>query len=134
MSEIWAEAFVRACLLKCGFNAIAIDRASSSFDLLLEQPGQFLRVQVKSGVLKDGAVVFNASRVPNRRGDRERIPYSSDEVDLFAVFCEERMTVYLVPISDVPSSGVGSLRVSPSKNGQVKHIRYAKDFELCCLQ
>jgi hypothetical protein len=134
MSGIRLKHFVRACFLKCGFNAIAVDRASSSFDMLLEQPGRFLRVQVKSGVLKDGAVVFNASRVPNRQGVRGRIRYSANEVDVFAVFCEELMTMYLMPIGEIPDCGVAYLRVSPPKNGQVRNVRCAKDFEFCRLR
>ena len=51
------------------------------------------------------------------------------EVEYFGVFCPENAKVYLVPISDVPMIQA-SLRLEPPRNGQQKHIRWAKDYEI----
>lgn len=125
-----AETFVRASLLLLGFNVIVVDRASSKFDLLLEQPDRFLKIQVKSGSLSNGVVKFNTCRVPNNISNRKRIPYLMSEVDLFGVFCCELMTVYLVPQKDVPLGGICCLRIDSPKNFQKQGVRLASDFEL----
>ena len=59
--------------------------------------------------------------------------YTAAEVEVFAVFCEELMTVYLVPLEDIPPSGVCSLRVRPVTSRQAIGIKFAADYEVCRL-
>ncbi len=47
----------------------------------------------------------------------------------FGVYCPETDAVYLVPVSEVPLTE-GALRVIPTRNNQMRKIRWAKDFEL----
>jgi hypothetical protein len=51
------------------------------------------------------------------------------EVDIFAAHWPERGDVYLVPVDDAPSR-LCSLRLHPSRNGQMKGIRWAEDYRL----
>ena len=51
------------------------------------------------------------------------------EIDLFAVYCPANGQVYAVPIDEATSSDC-SLRLVPTKNGQVDGVRWAADYEL----
>ena len=51
------------------------------------------------------------------------------EVDYFGVFCPQLNTLYLVPVEDTAKTCTG-LRVTASKNGQMKRVLLAKNYEL----
>lgn len=93
------------------------------YDLLIEEPDRFLRVQVKTGRLKpDGAVHFPTCSSQAHRG-RGTCTYRG-QCELFAVYCPELDETYLVPV-DAAGSRACSLRVRPSKNGQTRGVRWA---------
>jgi hypothetical protein len=95
---------------------------------VIDDGGRFLRLQVKCGWLKNGAICFNTASLAYHIGGRAR-PYVG-EIDLFAVYCPQTSKVYLVPIGDVATGRQASLRVAPAANSQVKGIRWARDYEL----
>jgi PD-(D/E)XK endonuclease len=100
------------------------------YDLVIDDGGVFLRVQVKTGRLIKGAVVFPANSINSRRkpGDPRRRGYLG-EVELFGVYCPQTHKCYLVPVADAPASDC-SLRVEPPKNGQKTHLRWAEQYEI----
>jgi hypothetical protein len=51
------------------------------------------------------------------------------EIDLFAAYCPENDGVYLVPSEEAPRRAM-RLRVDESRNRQIKHVRWACDYEL----
>lgn len=98
--------------------------------------GQLIRVQAKTGRLKDGAVRFHTRSFtyhhPKHGGNGKAEHCSRDysgDADMFAVYCVENGRVYLVPVDDLPKS-VGCLRVEPTRNGQNARIRWAAQYEL----
>jgi len=48
---------------------------------------------------------------------------------VFGVYCSELNKVYLVPVMDVGTTQA-SLRLEAPKNGQVKGIRLASEYEI----
>jgi hypothetical protein len=101
------------------------------YDFVIEEQGQFLRVQCKTGRLIRGAVCFRPHRLRAARretGWERRVTDYRGDIDLFGVYCPETGAVYLVPIKDVAPSRVCSLRVSPAKNNQSKKIRWANNY------
>ena len=100
------------------------------YDLLIDTGEGFLRVQCKTGRLRDGIVIFNAcssSYHHPSRGTKEFYNHVyRDQADVFAVYCPQTEDVYLVPVEDVGVSK-GSIRVDPPANHQAKGIRWAKD-------
>jgi hypothetical protein len=56
------------------------------------------------------------------------------EIDYFAVYCRESGGFYLVPFAEVPVKRQGALRVEPPRNGQVRLIRLARNYELCRVE
>src|SRR5262249_16316917 len=100
------------------------------YDLVVEDAGEFLRIQCKMGRLIKGAIVFYPCSVDSRskQGGCIRKSYVG-EVDLFGVYCPEVKECYLVPVEVVPGTGC-YLRIAPPKNGQKTGIRWAVDHEI----
>lgn len=90
------------------------------YDLVADDKGSFIRIQVKSGRLHKGVVEFRTcSAGRDYRG----------EVDFFGVYCPDNDKCYLVPCSHVGRT-VAHLRVIKTRNGQSKGIRFASDYEI----
>lgn len=93
-------------------------------DLVAVRTGEVLRIQVKTGRVVRGALVFRAcSNTGNAPKDYR------GEVDAFGVHAPELARVFLVPIAE---TGIRycSLRLEPAANGQIKGTRLAAEFEL----
>src|SRR5665811_1511513 len=98
------------------------------FDLIADDGARLVKIQVKTGRLRRGAVEFNCYSSHTHRGGPSCRSYVG-EVDYFGVYCPELDSTYLVPIDDLaPFRGV--LRVSKTKNGQGKGIRWAHDYRI----
>ncbi len=87
-----------------------------------------MRVQCKTGRLRNGSVIFSTRSVRSNRGGWFVRDYGGD-IDLFAVFCPDTGQVYAVPVDEAPA-GYANLRVAPTANKQSRGIRWAADFEL----
>ena len=80
--------------------------------------------------MRFGAVEFaTASSYAHHPNEKPTQRHYQGQVDRFAVYCRETGGVYLVPIDVLPLDRA-YLRVTAPRNGQRKHIRYAKDFEI----
>jgi hypothetical protein len=119
------EAMVLGALVEAGMSVL-IPWNEERFDLVIYEDSAFRRVQVKTGCLKDGYVLFRTVSVHSQGAFRSTY---EGQVDLFAVYCPETAAVYLVPPAGLPRE-MASLRLSPPKNGQTNGIRWARDFQL----
>ena len=106
---------------------------NSRYDLLIDTGEEFLRIQCKTGRLRNGVIGFNTCSFtyhhPSNRGTREYKHDYRGQADYFGIYCPETDGVYLVPV-EVVGLNSGSLRVLPSRNNQVRKVRWAKDYEL----
>lgn len=119
-----SEAHVLAALTEV-YEAVLLPFGNGQrYDLVLDTGEDLLKVQVKTGRLRNGTIRFNASS----RSQLASRDYKED-VDLFAIWCPETRKVYVVPIDHV-TSDKPSLRVDPCKNGQMQGIRMASEYEL----
>ncbi len=119
-----SEEAVLAALLKLGKKVLVPYGGTSSYDLVIEDNGNFLRIQVKTGWLTNGAIAFNSCSQPwVRRSYHGR-------ADLFAVYSPELDSVYLVPVGAVRIGTDARLRVDSPRNGQRKRIIWAEPYRL----
>lgn len=119
-----SEAMVLATLLKLGKVVLTPHGDNRRYDLVVDDDGKFVRIQVKTGRLKNGAVVAPTASTYAHRGGQRR-GYIG-QADLFAIYCPETDQVYLVPVADAPSAEI-ALRVdAPLRN--LAGVRWAKDF------
>ncbi len=111
---------------KAGFVVSIPFGNGAPYDLVVDIGKRMLKVQVKTGRLRGGCVLFAAQRINGHHGTK-RYKYDEGEIDLFAVYCPDNERIYLVPtLGDLAE---GRLRIDATKNNQQQLIRWAKDFE-----
>jgi PD-(D/E)XK endonuclease len=98
------------------------------YDVVLDAPEGFLRVQCKTGRLRNGVIRFNTVSI---RSNTKQTFFRSyhGEADLFLVYCPETDRVYALDV-DEAASGKGALRVAQTANSQLKGVRWATEYEL----
>ena len=116
-----AEAAVLAALACAGKNVLVPFGGQRRYDLAYEEAGRLVKVQCKSGRVSRGAVIFHTHSVD--RG------HYRDDADCFGVYCHDRRQVYIVPVTDVPTSAA-HLRLDPPRNGQDSGVRWAAPYLL----
>ena len=122
-----SEAVLLAALVKMGKHVL-VPWGEERYDLAVDDDGRLVRIQCKTGTLRNGCIVFKTCITDARRphGDGGY----AGQIDAFAVYCPELDKAYLVPIDTLPSRFFGYLRVHPTLNGQTWKVRWARDFEL----
>ena len=122
------EATVLSELVRRGYRVLVPFGSNQRYDFVLDIDGTFLRVQCKTGRLRDGCVLFSAKSV--RVNTRKRVlrDYKED-IEMFVVYCADTDAIYAVPIADATRT-LGTLRIEPTANGQDKNVRWARDYEL----
>jgi hypothetical protein len=99
------------------------------YDLVIDDSGKFQRIQIKTGKLKNGVIIFNtqSSTIPSRKIYGRLY---AGEIEFFGVYCPQNNKSYLVPMSIVGNRGNLSLRIEPTKNNQKYGSNWASDYEL----
>jgi hypothetical protein len=126
-----SEGAVLADLLRRGMRVLMPIGSQPRYDFVVELDGcHFVRVQVKTGLLTDGAVHFATSSCQwngssKTRGVRRGY---AGGADVFACHCPETGGVYYIPVAASPGRGC-SLRLAPSRNRQERGVRWARDYE-----
>lgn len=120
------EAAVLGAFVELDFAVLVPFGEGHPYDLVLQvSGGVFLRIQCKTARVYKGCVVFNSRSTDHGRGQGTYTGLA----DLFGVFCPSTRNVYLVPVSQVPTSVV-HLRLKPARNNQRRGVRFASDYEL----
>lgn len=120
-----SEALILARFLQKGYVVLQPFGDNQRYDLVVDRGNGFERVQVKTGRLKQGCVVFEACSTYGHRGGKRKSYHG--QIEMFAVYCPDNDKFYLVSVSEFNLSG--KLRIEPPKNKQKFGIRWAKDFE-----
>ena len=123
-----SEGAILSVLVRRGHYVLVPFGFNNRYDFVIDLGGRFIRVQCKTGRLRNGVIVFPTLSTRSSRTGTFRRDYAGD-IDVFMVFCPQNEKIYVVPIDDV-SRGFCSLRVDPPANGQQKGIRWARDYEL----
>jgi prevent-host-death family protein len=102
----------------------------SRYDLAFEIGDRILRVQCKWGGLDADGAVIKVSLQSNylTPAGYVRNSYTSEEIDLVAVYCGDLDRCYLLPNSLACGRTSVFLRLTPPKNGQRACINLASDF------
>ena len=123
-----SEIIVAAELARAGYGVALPLGENRRYDLIVDKDGVLSRVQVKTGRLRYGAVLFNCYSSHTHRSGTACRSYEG-EVDFFGVYCAELRSVYLVPIADVARVR-GSLRLTATRSGQSRKVRWAQAYLL----
>ncbi len=109
-----SEAKVLQAFVRAGYGVLLPFGNGATYDLVVDVEGRLWKVQVKTGLLQKGCVLFPLRRFSghNRRAKK----YQRGEIDLFAVYCPENDKIYLM--SAETELNQGRFRVEQTKNNQ----------------
>jgi PD-(D/E)XK endonuclease len=121
-----SELIVALELARAGYLVSMPLGENQRYDLVVDDGDKVSRVQVKTGRLRNGVILFNTYSSHCHRKGVACKPYT-DQIDFFGVYCRDTSSVYLVPIANTtPTSG--TLRVEATKNGQGSRVRWAEPY------
>ena len=118
-----SESKVLTAYIQAGFIVSVPFGGGAPYDLIVDTGSQLLRVQVKTGRLRNGCVIFARQRFSGHQKGRR---YELTEFDVFAVYCPDNDSIYAIDFNE--SLSEGRLRCSKTKNNQNQKIRWAADF------
>lgn len=121
------EAQILAALLKVGKVVLMPFGDNQRYDLVIDDGGKFVRVQCKTGRMKDGFIKFQTCSSSTHRVGGKKRGYKG-QIEMFGVYCKENDKIYMIPVDDVPNTEA-VLRINEPNNGQTRNIRMAKDYE-----
>lgn len=99
------------------------------YDVIADDGEHLLRVQIKTGRVRRGALDFACYSSHSHRGGPSCRGYHG-EVDAFGVYAPAIDESFLVPATEIDLRFYCSLRLVPPKNNQVKKLRWAQQFLL----
>jgi len=118
---------ILAMLLDRDYNVLIPFGDNQRYDLAVDLGDRFVRIQGKTGSIKNGAVHANANSVCKIKGRYVRKKYSKKEIDCFIVYCPNNGQFYKVDVDDkMPFEIVLRVEEPLSKS---KNYKWAKDFE-----
>jgi hypothetical protein len=122
---------VMTVLYEVGYELYTPFGENTRADLIAVRHDRVLRVQIKTGRLRNGVVQFACCSTYGHHPAPALVRRSyQGEVDAFAVYCRGTERVYLIPIEDIPNTTGVWLRVEPTKNNQREGVRWAADYEI----
>lgn len=121
-----SEAQILAAFLRANKVVLKPFGDNQRYDLVVEEEGRFFRIQCKTGRIAkdDGSLEFSTCSSNWNTGERRQY---KGQIELFAAYCRETDSIYLVPVEAVGRGGC-RLRFKQTKNGQMKGIRFAEDY------
>lgn len=120
-----SEVKIYTRLVELGYK-IVFPAHVQRWDIGWEDGDRLIKVQSKTGRIRNGVIRFNSSSRGRTGGSR----LYTGQIDYFGVYVPELEKVYLVPISATSRNEVCYLRLDPTKNNQSTRIMWAKDYEL----
>ena len=120
-----AEAAVLHRLICADIGVLVPFGGGFSFDLGAVAPpdGRVVRIQVKSGRVRNGCIRFNTYSTDHGAG-----PQSYEgRADVIAVHVSQPDRVFMVPVDNCPLSE-GYLRLDTPRNNQRRRVRLAADY------
>ena len=125
-----SELTVALALTRAGYAVSKPLGENQRYDLVADDGERLHRVQVKTGRVRHGVVMFNCSSTHGHRrsGNLATRSYAG-QIELLAVYCPDNKKVYLVPEADLTRTKI-QLRLVAPRNNMTKTIRWASRYEL----
>ena len=125
-----SELRVATELTRAGYAVSKPLGENQRYDLIADDGERLHRVQVKTGRLRRGVIMFNCCSTHGHRrtGNLATRPYTG-QIEFLAVYCPDTEKVYVVPEADLTRSKI-QLRLVAPRNNMTKTIRWASRYEL----
>lgn len=124
-----SEARILAAFVAAGYLVSLPFGSGHKYDFVANDSTRLLRVQCKTGRVKNGVLLFNAY---SQSGNGSVKMSYRGLADLFAVLNPDDNQVYVVPVDEVGVTVV-SLRLTPTGNRQARRVRWAAAYVLQSL-
>lgn len=123
------ELAVAQAFLQRGYQVSQPLVADSRYDFIVDIKGKLLKIQVKTGTVKDNGAYIEFATSTSHTNTKGTInqSYKQGEIDYFATMLGTQC--YVIPIERC-GSRAQRLRLLPTKNGQTKGIMFATEFEI----
>ena len=123
------EVQVMLGFLQLGYNVLTPYGDCERYDFVADVNGKFVKIQVKSSKVSDDGTKFSFNTASTHYSDGKCVhhSYSKEDIDFFATVYDNQ--VYLIPVEEC-SARSQSLRLVPAKNGQIRGVKWAKDYRL----
>ncbi|MGH9798770.1 MAG: group I intron-associated PD-(D/E)XK endonuclease [Blastocatellia bacterium] len=119
-----SELKVMAAYTQAGFIVSVPFGGGASYDLIVDTGTRLLKVQVKTGRLRNGCVIFPMQRFSGHKKGRR---YDPKEFNVFVVYCPDNDSTYAIDFDK--SLSQGRLRCVETRNNQKEKIRWASEFD-----
>lgn len=99
------------------------------YDLIVDIKGKLYKIQCKTAntnYIEEGFITFRCDNTTTKNGTIVHNSYTEEEIDYFATYYNNKC--YLVPVGEC--SREKKLRFTPPKNGQIKGISFAEEYEI----
>jgi hypothetical protein len=115
-------------LIQSGFSGFTEVGGHSKVDLIvLDKDFIVFKVQVKA--VKSKEEVVTVYSIKTCLNPKYNSVYTVDQIDIFAIYVIDRDLVFYVRAEEIlNNSKVSKFRLSPSRNGQRKNVRYIEDY------
>lgn len=116
--------------LKLGYNVLTPYGDCERYDFVVDINNYLYKIQVKTSSashIEDGYIVFKTANKTTSNGTFVRHKYTKEQIDYFMTTYNGKC--YLIPVEECCSTEK-RLRFTPPKNGQIKGITFAEDYEL----
>lgn len=121
-----SEARILAAFVAAGYLVSVPFGSGHKYDFVIDDSTRLLRVQCKTGRVKNGVLLFCAY---SKSGNGSVRASYRGLADIFAVLNPESEKVYLIPVNEVGMTDV-SLRFAPTLNNQAQGVRWAEFYLL----
>lgn len=122
-----SEALAIAEFMRLGYFVSRPFSNGLPYDFIADDGVHLLRVQVKTGLLKGGAICARLGSSKYHRGRRESVGYKG-RVEWVCIVNQQNGRCYVVRPDDAEGSVM--LRLDASRNNQTSRVRWAADYEL----
>jgi hypothetical protein len=121
-----SEAAVLAELIQRGYSVSVPFGDNDAYDLVVDIEDELHQIQVKTGWIEDSCLRFKTASKTTVDGASHLKDYTADEVDAFAVRCQDTEALYWVPIDSAGRKNT-YLRIEPP---EIDHpnVSLAEDF------
>ena len=120
------EAICLAIFIRGGETVLLPFGDNQRYDMVLDRDNEFIRVQCKTGRLRNGAVEAATCSSYAHRGKGSK-DYTGD-ADWFAIWCPDTDKVYVIPVSEAPKRQITLRIIEPNCPVSV-NMRWAKEYE-----
>ena len=122
-----AEARVIAEATELGFVVLRPTREGRRYDFVIDTGRRLLRAQCKWASRNGEVIVVRTRTSRHTPSGYVHTTYSAQEVDGFAVYCEDHPNCLWLPTDEFAGQAAVHLRVQPTRNGQQELVRWARD-------